>query len=1194
MKYNRFLGVDRNFQTSVNLEFDLNNIEKVRGYIPTEQSVKILGEYLKAVYFEQEHQSRASVLIGPYGRGKSHLFLILSAILSLDIYGVSEKLSRDMAAILDELCSRIKEVDSEIGALASEIVASNIRLLPIIINSNSSDINQAFLVALKDALDNAGLSNLLPETYFDVATSMIDKWRSSFPDAMKKLTSILNKQKITVEDLYMRLNQYNQDAYRLFCDCYPEVAAGSTFNPLTNMDVVKLYASVNTALCEQTQYSGMYIVFDEFSKFLESNLESAKMYNFKIIQDMAEAATRSGKKQMHFACITHKEILDYSTSDSFKTVEGRFKQIHFVSSSEQSYELIANAIKKHPEYNEFKEKYQHEFKKAIDQFSLTGLFADLSEESFVQKLVFGCFPLSPLTAYALLRVSEKVGQNERTLFTFLAQDDDHTLTQFINKDHASVSFLTFEYIYDYFEPLFRKEVFNASVHSIWAKADSAIRQLNDKDQINIVKAISIIYIVNDDNFKAMPTSIRAALVMDEEVFTRAVNALLRANIMSQRDSAEYVLLTANGVDVQKNVAAQAAKIAKINRCKILSEAVSLGYIIPREYNDRYSIFRYFKNVFMEASEFLKYKNAQQINVGTCDGIIIHIINDDTQLTESITDKISSFKGCPQIVICVSTVLFDKDILLKKYLAVQDLKKSKTAALDPHYLDELEVFEEDLKKSIDRTISSMFSASSANSAYHNCDGAISGVFKQNNLNQKISQICEKCYSETPIINNEMVNKNVLSGQVEKARDVVVGWILDHSDDNVIPCMSGYGPEVSIFKSFFSWTGLDKSQNVDDKNINSILALITARVRECEHKKRNFDDLYQTLTGTPYGVRQGIIPLFIAYVLRQYKENVIFYYAGKEVELSSELLANLNASPASYTLLLESGTETRDEYLGNLEALFASYIDVNSGSINRVYRVVRGMQGWMRSLPEYTKKYQTIFASGKASPISDAVVFLRSELLKYDINSRELLFTAFANKFGKKGQFDVCYQTICDCKAQLDNHLSDFKLELSKKAIALFAPKYQGGLSSAIKTWFDALSDDTKKQMFDIATHDLMKYASKLDGYDDSKALNDLAYLYTSMAVEDWNDALVEKFLSSLSNSISKVNDFVVIPTSKGLSNMKITLSDRVIETSFSNIDISPLGSTVLRNLKSIFDDYNGSIEPDEQLAILIRMMKDIID
>ena len=444
MKYNGLIGVNQDFQTSVNLEYDLNKTGKVQSYIPTEQSVKVLGAFLRSYYFNAESQNRATVLIGPYGRGKSHLLLVLSALTSLDLRAHSAKERKKANEIQMELCEKIERVDKEVGALAKAIVESKIRTLPVIINSNSTDINQSFLVAINDALVQANLHQLLPTTYFDSAIAVMDKWEAGFPDAYAKLKKELKHKKTTADELRIGLRQFNQKSYRLFCKCYPEVAAGTEFNPLTNMDVVKLYMAVTAALKEQTSYCGITIIFDEFSKFLEANLEKSKMLNFKIIQDMAEAASRSKEAQLHFTCITHKDILDYSSSDSFKTVEGRFKKVRFVASSEQSYELIANAIIKKDPFAEFYATHADAFKHVADRSSMTNLFSDLSSEAYTDKLVYGCFPLSPLSSFALLHVSELVGQNERTLFIspyhLVWNGDFYYVVGFSNKHNKVVSF----------------------------------------------------------------------------------------------------------------------------------------------------------------------------------------------------------------------------------------------------------------------------------------------------------------------------------------------------------------------------------------------------------------------------------------------------------------------------------------------------------------------------------------------------------------------------------------------------------------------------------------------------------------------------------------------------------------------------------------------------------------------------------
>ena len=46
------------------------------------------------------------------------------------------------------------------------------------------------------------------------------------------------------------------------------MTAGSAFNPMAVSDVLPLYKSVSERLVEDYEYSGIYIVFDEFSKLI--------------------------------------------------------------------------------------------------------------------------------------------------------------------------------------------------------------------------------------------------------------------------------------------------------------------------------------------------------------------------------------------------------------------------------------------------------------------------------------------------------------------------------------------------------------------------------------------------------------------------------------------------------------------------------------------------------------------------------------------------------------------------------------------------------------------------------------------------------------------------------------------------------------------------------------------------------------
>lgn len=1191
MKYSDYLGIKKGFQASINLEYDLNKIEKIKSYIPTEQSVKILGEFLSSFYYSNEPQNRATVLVGPYGRGKSHLLLILTALTSLDIASADEKENQDGLFVLNEVCNKISNIDKEVGALAKTIVDSQIRTLPVIVNSNSTDINQAFMLAIRDALYRANLQELLPSTYFDSALAIIEKWRTSFPEAYKALQIELKKTKSNIEDLCIGLKQFNRISYELFCSIYPNITAGTEFNPLTNMDVVKMYIAIANALQEQTPYCGINIIFDEFSKFLEANLDKSKMLNFKIIQDMAEAATRSGKTQIHFTCVTHKDILDYSSSDSFKTVEGRFKKIRFVASSEQSYELIANAIIKNHNFSTFSKENIESFQHAINCYSTVGVFHELSDEAYKNKIVYGCFPLAPLSAYALLHISEIVGQNERTLFTFLSQNEDYTLSSFTETERDTFEFITVDYIYNYFEDLFKKEIFNNKVHSSWAKTYAAIKKATNEEQIRILKAIAIINIISDDKLKPIPVHIKACLMMNDNSFKKAVSGLLKNHIISQRETLEYVLLTDNGVNVNTAIENYIKrKSIKFKCCDILEQNYSLGFAIPREYNDKFSMFRYFKKIYMEATTFIELKNAKQLLLEyPCDGLIINILDYDNSKRKAVLEKIETFQETPNIVICISKLPFASYNLLKRAVVISQLKEENKS--DSEYLHELEVFEEDNKNRIRTVIDDLFNASSKQSEFYNCNGKIE-IINNMSLSKELSEICGQLYHLTPVINNEMVNKRILNSQNMKGRDFVVAWILENSDKNEIPTISGYGPEVSIFNSMFKRTGLYKSANVSDHGITSVLNIIKRFITSCEKKRVNFSGLYQTLSAPPYGIRNGLIPLFLAYVLRQYKSNVVLYFKDKEVELSSSVLNSLNENPENYYLLIETGTQEKEQYLEALEKLFKPYSDINDSSVNKTYSVIKSMQNWIRSLPEFTKKCKKHFVEGKYVDLDKQTLIIRAELLKFEINARELLFQTFVSGIGCNN-YSESIKSIQSAKGTLDSHLIVCKKELGLKLTELFDSGYQGSLSNAAITWYKKLPEYTKSHMFDSDSNLLLSIVKDVNSYNDDALIDDLINAFTSIQLADWNDSVFESFITSISESIQRIAEYKESSNESNKCKLSIQLSEDIHEKTFTADAISPLGKTALSNLRSVFDEYNDALEPDEQLAILVKLIEEII-
>ena len=136
MKYRDLMGVNENFQYSVNLQFDINDITKLEQYIPTKDGCELLNIYFNNVL---NSKNRATTLIGPYGKGKSHLLLVLITLLN--------NYNNENIIQIDKFVEKIKNVDIDTYETITNIRKRKIKLLPIIINSNYGDLNQAFLLA---------------------------------------------------------------------------------------------------------------------------------------------------------------------------------------------------------------------------------------------------------------------------------------------------------------------------------------------------------------------------------------------------------------------------------------------------------------------------------------------------------------------------------------------------------------------------------------------------------------------------------------------------------------------------------------------------------------------------------------------------------------------------------------------------------------------------------------------------------------------------------------------------------------------------------------------------------------------------------------------------------------------------------------------------------------------------------------
>ena len=385
------ISVASGFQYSVNIGYDLNNDGKLKNFIPTQSALRLLSDVLDSTAVTSTERSR--ILIGAYGKGKSHIVLmILSMLLKKDL----SLFEKTMPKILEN--PRLLQV-------VQNYYDSSEKILPVVITGSNTSLTQAFLLALQRTLSDNDLLSIMPETNYRAAISVINRWQNEFPKTYELFCEAIDK---PVSVFIEELSNYSISAYEVFERVYPSLTAGSTFNPFLGFDVVELYESVAKSL-KQYGYSGLYVVYDEFSKYLEANITEASLSDTKTLQDFAEKCNRSGVTQLHLMLISHKEIANYIDKlpkqkvDGWRGVSERFKHIHLNNNFSQTYEIISSVIQKEPTlWTAFQARNQKDFESISKRYKNRPLFSANSSE--LQTAILGCYPLHPVSTFILPRL----------------------------------------------------------------------------------------------------------------------------------------------------------------------------------------------------------------------------------------------------------------------------------------------------------------------------------------------------------------------------------------------------------------------------------------------------------------------------------------------------------------------------------------------------------------------------------------------------------------------------------------------------------------------------------------------------------------------------------------------------------------------------------------------------------------------
>lgn len=1168
MTLSELVKIDNRFEKSVNLLLDLHSQRKVDGYIPTHSSVKILSEYIQSV--RQYSGNRASILIGPYGKGKSHLLLILLSILS-----------KNKDVDISGLITRIENVDAKAASEIRHIIEEKGSMLPVIVNPGSGSLNQDLLRALVKALNAAGLNDIVPDSHYTEAVKVIRQWKKHFPDTYASFANSLN---VPVDKFIRALKRFDENALTTFKNAYPQFTAGSVFNPFVDTAVIDIYRSVNHCLRINRGYTGIFVVFDEFSKYIEGHATDSFSEDMKVLQDLCELCNASKDEQLHLICVAHKSIKSYgaalpeSVLKAFKGVEGRLKETQFVVSSQNSYELISDAIQKTSAFYKWSE--QNSLFSQITQLSYEHKsFSSLFTPDDYKKIVAdGCFPLTPVAAALLLSLSEKIAQNERTIFTYITSKDSASLSRTINK-YKSVCYIGAASIYDYFEPLFIEEA--NSIHDEWLKADYALGLTDQQDEKAVIKTVAVVRMVNrPDELIASDKYLRLASGLSEESYRKAINGLVEKKLLEMRTrTAAYEFKNSISVDVETAIFDCIAKrFHKADIGNVLCNAYELKAILPKKHNQEYRMTRYFNTTFLRQDQLLALENTNYLKwPNEPDGVVVFLLPEADLDINAIQTHVEHIQG-ESVVVCLPKQSKICEEPARKLLAVRYLA-SNAEFIDKNRVvrKELSIMEDDCIAALNDWVESTYfplGRTCTNQGIRNATAL--------GINRLVSDLCDEVYDCTPIINNELINRHNISGQIAKARSNIMVEML--GANHVDAYLEGTSSEATIYRAIFI-------NNDGDPGMRRISDEIHQFLQRSEQQALPVSELMDRLMRPPYGMRKGALPIILLDAILKYPGMPVISLGSKEMILNVDSVTNMVKKPSDYYIQVEQKTARAGRYLNSMAELFSDYSEYcqEADVHNQMAKLVCLMQSWYRSLPHTSR---TFTKPDRQDQNVEQLTAFRKIFSSLYLNPRQILFERLPAIFNTEDLEVVC-ASVKNARQAIDEHIHIVRRQAVETLRAAFGMAPDVNMARALSVWYENLPENTKNSMMDASKMNITKAITGIKTGDEELIAADLLYAVTGTFLEDLKSDTLHLFREGLEDYIHTM-ECCDVSISEHTNKLTFQEAGKQVDRfyTYDSDAASPTAAFFRSALDDLLEEYD-TLEGNEKLGVLMDVIKNLM-
>ena len=671
------------------------------------------------------------------------------------------------------------------------------------------------------------------------------------------------------------------------------------------------------------EHTFWFLVIDEFGKHLEYAAKENPEKELYFVQLLSEFANEQEKNiyfitSLHQAFDSYAHGLNLQQRKEWDKVRGRLKELTFNEPVEQLLHIASEFLKTGDEKGN--EENLEQLIRGIEASRAFPLKNELDLD-----LAQSLYPLDPLSAATLALALQKYGQNERSLFTFLHSEEHLGIHNYDTDTHP---FYNLSCVYDYL--LHNYHHFLSSKYNPhylqWNALKKTLERIESGVQENVTPAKKIIKTIGllnifavegakiDRDFLQQYASISLEIDNIDEVISQLEkNQMLRYRSYKQ----QFILFEGTDFDIEyelQNVIDKVDPVTDVVRQ--LQKHFDLPYLPAKRIYYEQGTPRFFE--FKFSDEPLTAPPDQPI-----DGYINLVFSADTEvvLTESKDFAVPILYG-----------VFKNTVQIEENLnRIKQIEYLIEEVVDPGD----KVARRELKDMVQSQIGELNDTVLDN--VYTGRGDIDWIFNGENisiddarsLNQFLSEICKTVYDKTPEFKNELINKENVSPAIYRPRKELLKRLINSSEKQDLGLPEDTFPaEKTIYLSLIKETGIhreregrwDLGKPKEGEGFDALWEASEEFFESTKTGKRHVTDFIETLENPPFGLKNGLIELWVPiYLIIKKDDFALFQEESYITELNYNIVNLIYRNPGLFEIKAFHISEVKKRLFARYRAL-----------------------------------------------------------------------------------------------------------------------------------------------------------------------------------------------------------------------------------------------------------------------------------